>query len=325
MKTVRLARRAMATRFELVLQGTDEVQLRAAGEEALAEISRLEAQLSFYRPTSDVSRINARAATEPVRVEPRLFKLLQTAQRLSEETDGAFDITVGPLMRCWGFVNGTGQLPDQAALAEARRRTGMHLVTLHEANYTVSFSRPGVQVDLGGIGKGYALDEAAEILREVGVMNAFLHGGTSTIVAMGQPFDAAHWKVAVPYPEAQGDSTDDILAIVPLHNEALSVSAVAGKSFFVDGKEFGHVLDPRKGKPVDGAEVAAVVASSATETDAISTALLVMGQEGQDWTSRYSAEMRSLVVFRKEKVNEVIQNGLDIYAGTPNEEGLTAL
>src|SRR5690242_12647427 len=107
MKTVTLACNAMATRFEIVLNGTDEVRLRAAGEEALEEIGRLEAQLSFYRPTSEISHLNARAAHAPVRVEPGLFRLLQQAQRLSEETNGAFDITVAPLMRCWGFVNDT--------------------------------------------------------------------------------------------------------------------------------------------------------------------------------------------------------------------------
>ena len=120
MTTVRLALQAMATRFELVLPGDDEVRLRAAGEEALAEFHRLDAQLSFYRPSSEISRINARAATGPVRVEPRLFRLLQTARRLHTETGGAFDLTVAPLMRCWGFTGNTGRLPEPEALAEAR-------------------------------------------------------------------------------------------------------------------------------------------------------------------------------------------------------------
>ncbi len=135
MNTVRLALEAMATRFELVLHGEDDVRLRAAGEEALAEIQRLDAQLSFYRPSSEISRINARAAAGPVRVEPRLFRLLQTARRLHTETGGAFDLTVAPLMRCWGFTGNTGRLPEPEALAEARRRTGMHLVTLDEADF----------------------------------------------------------------------------------------------------------------------------------------------------------------------------------------------
>jgi thiamine biosynthesis lipoprotein len=99
----------MATRFEIVLHGENEVRLRAAAEEALDEIERLEAQLNLYQPTSEISHINARAAFELVRVEPSLFRLLQHARRLSQETEGAFDITVAPLMRCWGFMRGTGR------------------------------------------------------------------------------------------------------------------------------------------------------------------------------------------------------------------------
>lgn len=278
MPAVQLALHAMATRFELVLPGPDAVRLRAAGEAALAEIRRLDAQLSFYRPTSDVSRINARAAHGPVRVEPRLFGLLQTAQRLYQETQGAFDITVGPLMRCWGFVDSTGHLPAPAALAEARSRTGMHLVQLDAAKRTVAFARPGVQIDLGGIGKGYAIDEAVALLREVGITSAFLHGGTSTLYALGRPPGETAWKTALPAPGAPDDPAEtDLLAVVALEDEALSVSAVSGKAFQADGTTYGHVLDPRVGRPVDGAACAAVAGVSATETDARSTALLVLG------------------------------------------------
>src|SRR5690349_10488884 len=123
-----LACNAMATRFELVLHGEDPVALRAAGEEALAEIQRLDAQLSLYRPTSEIAHLNARAAAQPVRVDPRLFRLLQQTERLSQETGGAFDITIAPLMRCWGFMGGDGEMPETGAVAEARAKVGMHLV-----------------------------------------------------------------------------------------------------------------------------------------------------------------------------------------------------
>lgn len=275
MPVVQLACQAMATRFELVLHGDDPVHLRAAGEEALAEIVRLEARLSFYRPTSDLSRINRQAADAPVAVEPWLFALLDRARQLSEETDGAFDPTVAPLMRCWGFVNHTGHLPDAAALAAARACTGMHRVVLDPAAHTVAFTQPGIELDLGGIGKGYAVDEAIRLLRELGITTALLHGGTSTVYALGHPPEAAAWQVALPLP-----GTDDTpLAVVPLREEALSVSAVWGKAFVAEGRTYGHVLDPRRGHPVEGAVMAAVVAPSATDTDARSTALLVQGAE----------------------------------------------
>src|SRR5262249_47398039 len=154
MKTMAVARNAMATRFEIILHGENEVSLRAAGEEALDEIERLHNQLSLYEPSSDVAHINALAGVEPARGEHRLFRLLQEAQRLSAETGGAFDITVAPLMRCWGFMRGSGRLPDPEELNKARENTGMHLVTLNEFNFTVRFEKEGVMIDLGSIGKG---------------------------------------------------------------------------------------------------------------------------------------------------------------------------
>ena len=279
METVRLAIHAMATRFELVLHGENAVYLRAAGEEALNEIKRLEAQLSFYRPTSDVSRINAHAAQRPVSVEPRLFELLSTAKTMHCLTEGAFDITIGPLMRCWGFVNATGSFPNPDALTEARKRTGMHLVHLDEAQRTVSFDRPGVQIDLGGIGKGFAIDEAISLLVDNGITSALLHGGTSTMFALGSPPDATAWKAALPSPTSSRDQpdADHVLAVVPLRNASLSSSAPSGKSFFLNGQEYGHVLDPRSGCPVNGAALTAVVATNAMKSDALSTALLVQG------------------------------------------------
>ena len=329
MHIVTLAGNAMATRFEIVLHGTDEVRLRAAGEEALEEIGRLEAQLSFYRASSELSRLNARAAHAPVRVEPGLFRLLQRARRLHEETNGAFDITVAPLMRCWGFVNGPGKLPDPDELAEARAQVGMQLVKFNPDDFTIQFERQGVMLDLGAIGKGYALERAAELLRELGVTSALLHGGTSTVYAIGKPPDAECWKVAIerppdhvwhsaltrPIPSAPPEvGTPNHLATVPLQDEALSVSAVWGKSFQADGKTFGHVLDPRTGQPVRGSLLAAVTLPSATETDALSTALLTLGAQGHEQIARLRSGMRTLLVVESGSVErfQVQANGIAV-------------
>lgn len=315
----------MATRFEIVLHGEHDVALRAAAEEALDEIERLEAQLNLYQPTSEISHINARAAFESVQVEPSLFRLLQHAQRLSRETDGAFDITIAPLMRCWGFMRGTGRLPDPADVIEARERVGMRWVSLDEERFTVRFTREGVMLDLGSIGKGYALERAAERLREAGVSRGILHGGTSTVYGLGSPMDAEAWKVAVPKPEfaeqtiALGATSlhepsglDDFLAVVPLKDEALSVSAVWGKAFAAGDRVYGHVIDPRKGEPVDGAVLAAVALPSVTESDALSTALLILGAAGHEQIVGLRNGMRTLVVSRREQGGpfSVVSNGI---------------
>jgi thiamine biosynthesis lipoprotein len=264
----------MATRFEIALWGGSEAHLRAAGQEALHEIERLERQLSLYRPDSDIADLNARAAGEPVPVDPRLFDLLRRAARLTKETGGAFDITIAPLLRAWGFLGGSGQMPVDAAVEAAREIVGMHLVELNEAECTVRFRREGVMLDLGAIGKGYAIEQAADILRASGIGGALLHGGTSTIQAIGTQPDGSPWPVAIHHPL----QADQHLAILLLRDRALSVSAVHGKSFVLDDLRYGHVLDPRIGRPVQGALLSAVLCPSATDSDALSTALLVRGE-----------------------------------------------
>ena len=301
MNTVILARHAMATRFELVLHGQDEAGLRAAGEEALDEIARLEDELSYFRPTSQIYRLNQEAAQQPVRVTPWLFRLLQHARQLTVETGGTFDITVAPLMRCWGFYAQEGRVPEPEALAEARACVGMHLVELNEADSTVLFARVGVELDLGSIGKGYAVERAGELLREAGVTSALLHGGTSTVLAIGAPQNADAWKIALEHPanlQASQEHTGVLLlplATVRLRDESLSVSAVWGKSFTAADKSYGHVIDPRTGQPTEGASLAAIVLPSATESDALSTMLLTLGPDGFEQTARLRQGMRALV------------------------------
>lgn len=268
--TISLASNAMATRFELVLNGEDPVRLRAIGEEALAEIERLDRQLSFYAPESDVSWINARAAREPVKVEPRLFRLLMLCRELSLKTDGGFDITIAPLMRAWGFAGGKGRMADSAKLEEARKIIGIEHVRLYEEDLTIRFDCEGMAIDLGAIGKGYAIEQAAGILRENGIEGGLIHGGTSTVYAIGTQADSSPWKIGLAKP---------LSGHVDLQDNCLSISAVHGKSFTKEGVEFGHVLDPRTGKPVHGDRAAAVIGPSPTICDALSTALLVVGKQ----------------------------------------------
>lgn len=307
----------MATRFELVLHGEDPVALRAAGEEALAEVERIEDQLSLYRNTSEIAHLNARASHEPVRVSPPLFQLLERASRLSVETGGAFDITIAPLVRCWGFMGGTGQMPSPQAVEEARARVGMNLVQLDSGSHTVRFAREGVMLDLGAIGKGYAIERAAEILREDGVTSAILHGGTSTVHAIGHPPGSAAWKVAIERPPEDPAVPPPLLTTILLRDESLSVSAVWGRSFQSAGKTYGHVIDPRTGQPVDGALLSAVVLPSATETDALSTALLTLGAHELPRIAALRVGGRCLVVSRDGTGIKVATAGIPVQTSAP--------
>lgn len=297
MASLHLATLAMATRFELVLHGPRTAALRSAGEEAITEIERLDAALSVHRPESEIAALNRLAPAQPVRVSPEVFQLLQRSVLLSRATEGAFDITVGRLLQAWGFVRGSGHLPDPAELEAARAGTGPDQLLFDESTLSLQFAHPSTRIDLGAIGKGYALDRASTLLQEAGVTEALLHGGTSTAVAIGCPEDAEAWKIAIdpPFITPAATPTPAPLAVVELHNESLSVSAVWGKGFSHEGRFYGHVIDPRTGQPTQGAILAAMILPSATESDALSTALLIRAGEMVECLRTAQAPARCLV------------------------------
>jgi FAD:protein FMN transferase len=308
-----LALHAMATRFELVLHGDDPVRLRAAGEEALAEIERLERLLSFYRSDSEITAVNRRAFGEPVRVSGEVFRLLRACAEVFGASEGAFDVTIGPLMRAWKLAGGQGAVPDADTLAGARAVTGFAHVELDQGAQTVRFARDGVAIDLGAAGKGFAVDAAIGVLQELGVTCALLHGGTSSVHALGAPPGEDGWRVALEAPRGSGEqgpkgtrgqgpkgtgdegregsrgsrvrknqgstrhSTRGASSCCA--NAALSVSAAHGKAFEHEGRQYGHVIDPRTGCPVSHTRAAGVTGPSSFLCDALSTALMVNGAE----------------------------------------------
>ncbi len=287
---VRVARAAMATRFEVVLHGAEPARLRAAAEEALDEIAFAEDLLSAFRPHSALARVNETAGQGWVRVDPRLFSFLERVLALAARSGGAFDPTVGPLVRLWNEARERGRVPDPAAVALAQSRVGWRHVELDPGACAVRFLRPGLRLDPGAVGKGHALDMAVRVLHEAGVGNALIHGGTSSVCAMGKDPAGNPWTVALPDPPPgfpwrwPGGAAPRIA----LRDSTLSVSAVWGRSFASGGRTYGHVIDPRTGEPVVGAWLAAATSASALEGDALSTALLVRGGDwGGETTGRF--------------------------------------
>jgi thiamine biosynthesis lipoprotein len=271
---LRLARRAMATSFEVVLPyGTPNAL--ALGEAAFDLIDALEAQLTVYRDTSEVSRLNRTSPARSMSVEKGLFQLLQLAQRITRATDGAFDITAGALIKAWGFFKGPKQVPTEAERRHALARVGMHHVELLEADRAVRFDVPELEINLGAIGKGYALDRVAELLRSRwNLPSALLHGGHSSVYAVGTaPGDVRGWTVSVRHPW----DPERYLALVRLRDRALGSSAATFQHLEYEGKKLGHVLDPRTGWPASGITSSTVVAPTAAEADALSTAFFVGG------------------------------------------------
>ncbi len=267
--------RAMATEFSLLLYGDNKARLHWAAELALEEIDRLEHQMSVFNITSEISGINARATQEEVIVEPGLFRVLQFSKQLHEETGGAFDITIHPLVRAWQFFRKTGTVPDADTLADALSRTGMHHVHLNPERRTIQFDLPGIEINLGGIGKGYAVDAITGILRCNGITSAFINAGGSTFYALGAPPEQEGWQVGIRDPL----NPDRHLEVLHLMDRSLSTSGNYEKFFAVEGKVYCHILNPHTGYPVCGMLSASVLAPTALETDALSTALFVMSVE----------------------------------------------
>jgi thiamine biosynthesis lipoprotein len=271
---LRAARRAMATTFEVLLPyGTPDAL--ALAESAFDEIDRLEQQLTVYRNTSEVSRLNQLAPFAPVPVEEGLFGLLALSARITEETEGAFDITAGALIKAWGFYRGPRRVPAEAEQREALNRVGMRHIVLNPEEHTVRYLRPGLEINLGSIGKGYALDRAAEYLRSEGNLTAaLLHGGHSSVYAIGnEPGDRRGWAVGIRHPWDLGRR----LAVVRLRDRALGTSAATFQHLEYNGRKLGHILDPRTGWPAEGIASASVVAPTAAEADALATAFFILG------------------------------------------------
>jgi FAD:protein FMN transferase len=261
----------MACRFEITLAGEDARHVPAA-RDALREADRLEASLSVFRDTSDLTRINRHAALGPVDVDPELFALLARCHELHAATGGAFDITSTPLSRCWGFLRRQGRLPSAADIEAARSCVGMEAVALcaESSARAVHFTRPSIELNLGSIGKGYAVQCMAEHLSARGVRHALVSAGASSIVALGGR--GWGWSIDLCARSAK-------LARLYLRNGALGTSGAGEQFVEVDGRRYGHVLDPRTGWPASGVRSASVVARDGATADALATAFLVGGPD----------------------------------------------
>ncbi len=275
-----VSRRAMATEFVIMLaaQHADAVEFAL---DALEQLDVLEQQLTIYRPDSEVSRINREAASQPVQVSESTFDIIHKAVQWSVKTEGRFDITAGPLVQAWGFTNRQGRKPTQSELEAALELVGYEKLILDPDRRTIGFSVPGMSVNLGGIGKGYAIDRIAERLVERGIHHFLIHGGQSSVLASGNQSsdddDALRgWAVGIAHPTRSKIR----LAGFWLRDGALGTSG-SGKQFFhYRGQRFGHVIDPRSGYPTTDLISLSTVAANATDADAAGTGMYLAGSRG---------------------------------------------
>ncbi len=273
----------MACTYTVVVYGRDARQLPRGVNAALDEVDRLDRLMSHYKSESPLSHVNRDAASGPVKTDPELFDFIAECVRYSRASDGAFDITVGPLMKAWGFFRGEGRLPDANELAEVRNKIGYRHLMLNPQEKTIQFDRPGVELDLGGFAKGYAVDRAVGVLRAHGIERALVSAGGSTIYALGAPPESPAWEVKIQDPL----DSRKVAMTVHLKDQAVSVSGSSEKFFEVGGVRYSHVMDPRTGRPVPRVLSVVVLTGTGTAGDALDNVFYVEGVgKGREYLKR---------------------------------------
>jgi thiamine biosynthesis lipoprotein len=278
---------AMGSAYSVAVYGDDRTRMEEAVDAAFEEVRRLDQMLSNYKPESELSEMNRFAAERPVSVTPEMFGLLAACVEYSRLSEGAFDITVGPLMKVWGFYKGTGRLPHRAEILGALDRVGYGNILLDAGNRTVRFRRPGVELDPGGIGKGYAVDRMIEVLKQYGIRTALVSASGSSIYGLGAPPGEKGWRVQIRDPKDESKSVAEVF----LKDESMSTSGNYEKFFRAEGRVYSHIMDPRTGWPAQGVLSVSAIAPRTLDTEAWTKPLFV---NGRAWAAKHKpADLRA--------------------------------
>ncbi len=288
---------AMAAPFEVIILHEDARYAAQAAREAFDMLKRLEEELSRFVSNGDIARVNSAKAGRPMIVSLTTFECLKRCAALYAETNRAFDVTIGPLWACW--LNEDRQLknPSGKEIEEAEKRTGMGLLKLDEDEHTVEVLTEGVKVDLGGFGKGYALERMVGLLKDWDIETALVHGGYSTVYAVGAPQDLEGWPVTLSHPLDR----EKTLAYVHLKDAAVSASGI---------EKGQHIIDPRTGAPAKGKIGAWSSAAEAGTADALSTAFMVMTvDEIEEYCEKHLDTLAMVVTGDEERTGEILHFG----------------
>lgn len=273
LELVRRSQPLLGTFVTISVYDADRDKANRGISEAFGEIQRIDRVMSLHRPDSELNRLNQRAAAEPIAVSRDLFKVISVAGEISEQTEGSFDITIRPLADLWGFIWKEYRMPTESELEATLPRVNYKLIELDDARQTVRFLGPGISIDLGGIGKGYAVDRAIEKLESNGITNAMVKiGGDLRVI--GAPPGRTNWTVQIEDPQKKGRRRE-----LPLRDVALSTSGNYENFFMIQGQRYSHILNPRTGLPIRGISGCTVVAPTCAESDAYATAFFVYGRE----------------------------------------------
>jgi len=269
--STRVHRYLMGTSMTIEVYGGDPRSRADAIDEAFASMVEIDRLMSNYRADSELAGINAHAAEHPIHVSDPMWGVLSAAQMVSHRSGGAFDITVGPLGRLWGFHDKKPHVPTEAELRQVRPVVGYENVVLDQAAQTVSFHRAGVELDLGGIAKGFAVELAGGVLRRRGFAGLIDAGGNQYLV--GHPTGKPDWQIGIEDPDKPGT----LLGVLELDGGAVSTSGGYHNFFVEGGKQYGHLLDPRSLRPSNTSLSVTIVSPDATLADALSKPAYILG------------------------------------------------
>lgn len=284
----------MGTLVRITLYAPTEEQARRGLDAAFRRIRELDEKLSDYRPDSELMRLCQHAGEGPVAVSPDLFQVIEAAQTIAARTDGAFDITLGPVIRVWREARREQRLPDASVLEDAKRRTGFRKLLLDHEKQAVELSEPGMQLDLGGIAKGYAADEALNALKSHGITRALV--AVAGDISLGDPPPGkSGWRIGI---ETPGSQATPLNRILELDNTAVSTSGDSEQHFELDGIRYSHIIDATEGRALIRSPSVTVVARRGIQADSLATAVSAMGvEEGLRFVEAHT-EAAALAVWR---------------------------
>ncbi len=265
----------MGTKFRIVLYAPDETVAKKAARAAFDRIEDLNRIMSDYLSTSELMQLCKKAGGDAVSVSRELFDVLVKAEEMAKKTDGAFDVTIGPVVRLWRKARRTGQMPAPEELAKALKLVGHGNIHLDSKMRTVQLLLAGMLLDLGGIAKGYAAEAALEVLRQHGLRRALVAAGGDIVVGDAPP-DAPAWKVGI---APMKDPTAPPTHYLRLANAAVSTSGDSHQYVEINGKRYSHIMDPKTGLALTGRRSVSIIAPSGALADALATAMCVMGAE----------------------------------------------
>jgi thiamine biosynthesis lipoprotein len=303
LKLFKKAALSMGTLFEITAYVSDKYKAEKTFNEVFKELNRLDFLMSNYKEDSELSKINKNARTEPTDCDKELAYVIEQSLQYSNITGGAFDITIGPLMKKWGFFKKQGQIPDKGEIESTLQSVSYKNITIEEiveksllknpvTVKTVFFKNAGTEIDLGGIGKGYAVDKATKVLKQNGINSALINFA-GNIYTYGTPPGKNSWVIGLQHPR----KSEGLLGTFEIKNKAVSTSGDYEKFFTINGERYSHIIDPRTGNPVKGIVSVTIVTDSATRADALSTGVFVLGLEkGMDLIEKLS-DVEGIIIY----------------------------